>query len=348
MQEENKDTTMKKITLLFTLLCAGALNGMEVPEHGHYVGIGIEALPDDVKPLIIMYLNEYDDVDDIVTAIKATSLSNKELNKIVNEMYGNQKGFAALAHMLANKFNTTTEVVAEEFGTPAAKHYLDLGNQLNTAISSGKFNIAKKLIEKGADVNYPAEIIISILKNYTADDAIKDLKKRSVTNLALHKMINEKYGDQKGFAVLVHALNTLFKVDVEDLYHKLNTPAIRSYDNLGESLVKAVKSNNFNAVTQLIKQHADVNYDVGPIDFLSYNTNIPMYKNVTPFDLAVLLENTEIAELLLNAGAIPKPDNYYISFPYNPNTGFFPSDEDIEEMNEYKTDKEMLNKLPKK
>ncbi|HJZ24030.1 MAG TPA: hypothetical protein VJ201_06225 [Candidatus Babeliales bacterium] len=333
---------MKKIALLFTVLCAGALNGMEQTPY--------ESLPKELKQEIIMKaLETSNDLDEAIEAIKATSAFYKIP---YDTIFNDQTAFAGLAHMLANKFDTTTETVAEEFGTPAAKNYLDLGNQLNAAIASGKFNIAKQFIKKGADVNYPAEILISVLKNYTADGAIKDLKKRSETNHALHKMLYEEHGDQKGFTVLVHALKNLFKVDVESLYYKLNTPpAIISYDHLGNLLISAVKNNNINDLIKLIKQHADVNYDAGPIEFNIYNTDIPPYENITPFDLAVILGYAEIAQELLDAGAVPKPDDYYVSPKHHAHTGFFATDEDIDtkEKRAYKKKiKETLSKLTKK
>ncbi len=142
---------MKKIALLFTILCVGALFGME-PERGHYVGM--EALPKEIKATIVMYLNEYDNLDDIVNAIKITSLTNCELYKIVDEMYGNQKGFAVLAHLLANKFNTTTEDVAYQFNTPAAKTYISLGQKLIKAVKLNTIDEVAQLILQGADVNF--------------------------------------------------------------------------------------------------------------------------------------------------------------------------------------------------
>ena len=87
---------MKKIALLFTLLCAGALNGMEQPEQGHYVGLA--ELSPEIQVMIIQTLNTYDktfspekNLTNTVNAIKAMSETNKQLNEVVNDMYGNLK-----------------------------------------------------------------------------------------------------------------------------------------------------------------------------------------------------------------------------------------------------------------
>ncbi len=162
---------MKKIALLLTLLCAGALNGMEQPEQGHYVGIGMENLPDDVKPIIITYLNQYNNLDDTIYAIKAVSLTNKSLNKMINEKYGNLKGFTALVHMLAAKFpiifmgkedsrgfrsgyTSSPGKIANLFNTPTAKEYVNLGTTLLEAVKNNDINRITQLIKQGADVHY--------------------------------------------------------------------------------------------------------------------------------------------------------------------------------------------------
>ncbi len=78
-----------------------------------------ENIPKDIKGLLVHYVYTYDKLEDIVSSIQATSLTNKELNNIINKV--NPKGFAALMHMLADKFGKTTEAVAEKFGIPATK-----------------------------------------------------------------------------------------------------------------------------------------------------------------------------------------------------------------------------------
>lgn len=144
---------MKKLTVLFTLLCtASALNGMK-PERGRYVGMG--DLPPEVQAIIVSYLHTYDNLNDIVKAIKATSETNRQLKEIVNEEYGDPKKFKALVHVLANKFNTATKNIAEQLGTPfTTKHYTLAGDTLIQAIKNGSIHDVTKAIALGADVNY--------------------------------------------------------------------------------------------------------------------------------------------------------------------------------------------------
>ncbi len=127
---------MKKIALLlFTLLCVSALNGMENPESDNYKGLG--GLSPEIQVTIISYLKEYNNLENIINAIKATSLVDKELNEIVNGEYGNQKGFTKLLITLLNKFNGInkpshsaihlyTREMVEKFRTPTAKKYLQI------------------------------------------------------------------------------------------------------------------------------------------------------------------------------------------------------------------------------
>ena len=196
---------MKKVFLLCALVCAGQMYGME-PERG-YIGIGMEELPADVKGLIIQSLASGDTLGEVLSNIRAISRTNKQLSTIVNVMYGNPRVFTVLVHMLAKKFNTTTEAVAKKIGTPAAKHYLDLAEGLNTAISYFDLDKAMQLIKQGADVNYPAELVIQILMNSkNSDDVIKAFEEASKTNHALYKMIYEEGGDPQGSNTLVQAL----------------------------------------------------------------------------------------------------------------------------------------------
>lgn len=149
---------MNKVFLLGALVCAGQMYGMEplYPEEGRYI-FG-KYMPTEIKALIISYLNEYDNLDNVIRAIKATSLTNQELYKIVNDKYGNQKGFTELVHILAIKYpdkpvwgNST--MVAYQFKTPAAKQYVDLSQKLESAVKKGTLDEVAKLINEGADVN---------------------------------------------------------------------------------------------------------------------------------------------------------------------------------------------------
>ncbi len=155
---------MKKIVLLFTLLCAGHLYGMkrlrptekteEKLEAKELEAIW-EALLEDVKPLIIMASAEGDeDLDTTIYNIIKVSLINKQLNEMINEKYGNLPGFTALVHTLAKKFNKSTKTIAEKFKTPTAEQYIQLSQNLLKAVKLNTIDEVAKLIKQGADVNY--------------------------------------------------------------------------------------------------------------------------------------------------------------------------------------------------
>jgi len=150
---------MTKIALLFTLLCAGALNGMENPEHDHH--IGLEKLSPEIQVMIIQDLNTYDpnlsDKENLITVIKAInaiSRTNQQLNAVVNNVYDNQKKFTALVHMLADKSNKNRHSIAYTFKIPASKEYIRLARELFDAITNGNIDKVTQLITQGADVNY--------------------------------------------------------------------------------------------------------------------------------------------------------------------------------------------------
>ncbi len=157
---------MKKIALLFTLLCASALNGMEQPEQGRYAGLG--ELSPEIQVLIIQALNTFDkylsskeNLTNTVNAIKAMTETNKQLHAVVNDMYGNLKGFTALIGILAEKFFAISrDDIAYKFNTPLAEEYKKLGNKLLNNIFRKPIEKITQLIKQGADVNYNKMILI--------------------------------------------------------------------------------------------------------------------------------------------------------------------------------------------
>ena len=155
---------MKKVVLLFTILCAGALNSMDPtslyelrrtgPEQGRYIGTGMEDIPIEVQSLIITHINTGNTVTNAIRDIIRTSRTNTTLNKIVNDMYGNQKGFSELVHVLADKFNLTPPDVAAKFKTDASTTYIQLATALLYSIKSHDTQFVDNIIKQGADVNY--------------------------------------------------------------------------------------------------------------------------------------------------------------------------------------------------
>lgn len=136
------------MTLLFTLLCVSILNGMKNPERGHYVSL--RDISPEIHVIIMHTLNNHNNLDDVINDIKEISLTNKQLNAVVNDI----KGFTKIAHILAHTFNSTTDDVAKKFGTPTAKEYIYVTCTLMSAISNCNINEVTQLINDGADVNY--------------------------------------------------------------------------------------------------------------------------------------------------------------------------------------------------
>ncbi len=152
---------MKKLILLFTIVCAGQLYGMK-PELDPTLWSN---LPEGVGPLIIMALADSgNDLSTAIDNIKTASRINKALNQAINTGT-NLQDFTVLAHLLADEFNVTTKEVAQAFGTTASKEYLtvnapleyrrsfsdyDMHMILNTSIAT----IASIALYWGADVNY--------------------------------------------------------------------------------------------------------------------------------------------------------------------------------------------------
>lgn len=154
---------MKRIALLFTIVCTGVLIGMEQPSSS----FEWEQLPKELRAIIVSYLHTYKELDDIVSALKTASRTNKELNQMIN--MGNLAGFTILAHKLADQFGITTADVASKFNTSTAQTYLTLGyNLLDFAGYNLEYGHAKviELINDGADVNFssyktPLELAIT-------------------------------------------------------------------------------------------------------------------------------------------------------------------------------------------
>src|SRR5262245_54934151 len=107
---------MKKTIILFTILSIGLLNGMETEP-------SYETLPKELKQEIInTALATSKSVDEAINTLKTVSaLQGIQFDKLFD-----LKDFTKLVHMLADKFNTKTELIAEKFKTPVAEEYVRL------------------------------------------------------------------------------------------------------------------------------------------------------------------------------------------------------------------------------
>ncbi len=145
---------MKKLILLFTMVCAASqLYGMEPTEKKEALRMytSPEMLPELRKKIINAALRSSDNLKEAITTIEKFSILHRvELNNLFN-----LKDFTKLVHMLADKFDLTTQAVAVKFGTATERRYLDLVYKLKQAIRYHPADAKKiaQLIEQGADVN---------------------------------------------------------------------------------------------------------------------------------------------------------------------------------------------------
>jgi hypothetical protein len=166
---------MKKIALLFTILCVGQLYGMEEQSPYH-------ALPKELqKEIVNTALATSKSVDNAVDAIRifgtlhkvhygtqsATNLLmtmlpndlNQAINQIKNLQGTTPQDFTKLVHILADKFKTNTLSVASQFinlkiNRTAAEKYIDSGLSFSQAIMTRNLTALNTLINEGADVNF--------------------------------------------------------------------------------------------------------------------------------------------------------------------------------------------------
>lgn len=152
---------MKKITLLLTILCASQLYGMEIEKpkiksgYDSYISTLLygRGLPTDVQGIIIASLNQNLSLKDAIEFIKIASMTNKELNKMIN--LNDLKGFTNIVHILAHKFNMPTLNIAEQFNSPISKKYIELVElAINFVKMHGKETyLFNEWIKNGLDVN---------------------------------------------------------------------------------------------------------------------------------------------------------------------------------------------------
>lgn len=148
---------MKKLMILVcTMVCAGQLYSME-PIEPYYRLTTIRKLPEAIQLII----NSSNNLDEIVKKLELDSINDEESKRIVWE---DEYEFTKLAHALANKFNLSTEAIANKFTTKAANEYKNMGDELINIILKHKvltnvifrkdLNAINQLIARGVDVNY--------------------------------------------------------------------------------------------------------------------------------------------------------------------------------------------------
>lgn len=137
---------MKKIPLLFTLICVSVLTGMELESIGDQF-----ALPRKVNHCVVGNMELYNNIDTVIEAIKADSELCPELQVILENKHS--EDFKTILYILAEKFDLSPCTVARKFNTSAANTYANLCDQLREKLKSHDIAGIKQVLEKGADIN---------------------------------------------------------------------------------------------------------------------------------------------------------------------------------------------------
>ncbi len=188
---------MKKIALLFTILCAGHLYSMEAER--------IVDLPKELQDIIAQTaIESSDNLDETILMIKKLSLSYKVPH---STLFNNIKDFTKLVHLLAKKFNMATLDVAYLFAynlkIPAAQQYKSLYFKAIDGKPYAYYNsdILNQLIADGLDINltYTPQNHTSLLINATHHATPK------IVALLLTAGANPYYKDKNGLTALDYA-----------------------------------------------------------------------------------------------------------------------------------------------
>lgn len=147
---------MKTITIVFAVLCASQLYGMEQPqqaiEERKALLEGSQLLPLELQQEIIKNaLLASKSRKETITAIETACI-------IMELPYKNLSNFTRLVHILAKQLTIKTETIAMTFEMPITQEYLKINNDLTALIKSGSKNnkATTALINKGADFNFNA------------------------------------------------------------------------------------------------------------------------------------------------------------------------------------------------
>lgn len=145
---------MNKVVLLCMFLCVGALNGMKLEQGSK--DVCVSNLPEDVcNEIIKMALVSSNNLRDAIKSVKVAEV-------LCGVRYDNLKDFTRIVHILADKFNITTEQVAAKFDTSVAEEYRSKGYWLLRSIErsihkTSKDDIVDMIInniQKDADINF--------------------------------------------------------------------------------------------------------------------------------------------------------------------------------------------------
>jgi hypothetical protein len=156
---------MKKILLLFTIVCAGQLYGMDPTSLYELRRTGpikpsvakadrpdyLAMLPPEVKGLIVLAVARSGTLQETIEAIRGLIETNKEFNVMLNDPII----IRAIIHILVQKFNTPSEYIAQQLSTKGSEQYITLSKELMATLWQGEyFHYAENLINRGADIDF--------------------------------------------------------------------------------------------------------------------------------------------------------------------------------------------------
>ena len=196
---------MKKIALLFTILCVGALSAIENPEYGQ--------VPNEV----LMALQSSNRLDKVIQNIIEARSFNREINMMLNEDF---EGFTNIVNILATKFKTSPYEVALTFQntpvftfkSPMAKRYIELyKSSSEVLIANDPFNEfpgAKNIKNKSQQ-----SLIILGLPDWASQAEIKkayfELAKKWHPDKWSDKSVDEQKYAESVFKLIQDAYDTL-------------------------------------------------------------------------------------------------------------------------------------------
>ena len=217
---------MKKIALLFAIICAGQLYGMEPMEAEHIGDLPKELQKEIAQTVVQTAMLESKNVGEAIATIKKLSES---FGIQYNKLFGNIQDFTKLVYMLLDGFEVSPYL---RKGTPylivrdlqdahftLASKYLVLREQLDNSVFQGDKNIekTKKLIEEGADVNSSTILDTTLSANLLlARPAVQTIKllldhganpyAKNIQDLTPLEFANEQDGSQEIIELLQNAM----------------------------------------------------------------------------------------------------------------------------------------------
>jgi translation initiation factor 2 alpha subunit (eIF-2alpha) len=218
---------MKKLIFALTItlaVCTNILNAMEQPDQ--FTGPRWM----DARELVTVYADEYDDLDEAISAIKASSTITKFINQV--------NTFEKIVNILAAKFKISPINVAKQFETQIADAYITLMEQRKPKEYTGpRWMDARELVTAYANEYYDLTKAINAIK----------------ANSTIKSFINQMHT----FTKILYILAEKFKMTPFAVAEQFDTPIADRYMDLYTKLEQAVVNSDIEFVQKLIANGAD-------------------------------------------------------------------------------------------